>query len=73
MRTMITNINNRNVYKQDEIKLIMPKKEVSVSLDKSILSILETICKENLGAKRSTVINNLLKTHPEIKKRLKKK
>lgn len=70
---MITNINNRNVYKQDEIKLIMPKKEVSVSLDKSILSILETICKENLGAKRSTVINNLLKTHPEIKKRLKKK
>ena len=66
-------ITNRNVYKQDEIKLIMPKKEVSVSLDKSILSILEAICKENLGAKRSTVINNLLKTHPEIKKRLKKK
>ena len=66
-------ITNRNVYKQDEIKLIMPKKEVSVSLDKSILSILEAICKENLGAKRSTIINNLLKTHPEIKKRLKKK
>ena len=70
---MRTNISNRNVYKQRDTILDMSKKEVSISLDKSILSVIEAICKENLGAKRSTVINNLLKTHPEIKKRLKKK
>lgn len=70
MRTIIT---NRNVYKQKETNLVMAKKEVSMSLDESVLVAIDCICKENLGAKRSTVVNNLLKNNSEIKKRLKKK
>jgi len=70
---MRTNRSNSNLYKQEQIKLNMVKKEVSVSLDEEVLSAVDCICKENLGAKRSTVINKILKENSKIKKRLKKK
>lgn len=66
-------INNRNIFKGRKHISTMPKKEVSVSLDDFLLSIVDSLCKENLGAKRSTIINKLLSEHPEIKKRLRKK
>ncbi len=62
-----------NIYKQDETKLIMAKKEVSVSLDESVLTVIDCLCKEHFGAKRPAVINNILRNNLEIKKRLKKK
>jgi len=70
---MITNSINRNVFKEDSLNLTMSKKEVSISLDESVLSVVDSICDENFSAKRSTVINKLLKEHPKIKKRLNKK
>ena len=71
--SMRTNKSNRNVYKQKDTLLTMAKKEVSISLDEEILSAIDGICKENLDAKRSTVINKILKENSKIKKRLKKK
>lgn len=65
-------MNSRNIYKlRNELNNVM-KKGVSITLDKEILDIIDSICKSNLGAKRSTVINSLLKENSDIKKRLKK-
>jgi len=70
MRKMRT---NSNVYKQKIPNSVMSKKEVTISLDEEILECIDKIQKENLNAKRSTIINEFLKNNPEIKKRLKKK
>lgn len=73
MSSHSSNRTNRNVYKPIWLKFFMVKKEVSISLDEAVLGAIDSYCKDNGGAKRSTVINNFLKDHPKIKRRLKKK
>jgi len=64
---------NRNIYKNGGALLVMAKKGVGVTLDIDLVEAIKKICNDSRGSKFSTVINSLLKEHPEIKKRLKKK
>lgn len=63
--------NPRNVYKQESNVLLM-KKGVGVTLDVDVLEVIKEIQSNSRGAKFSPLINDLLREHPEVKKRLKK-
>lgn len=64
-------INQRNVYKQENHTLLM-KKGVGVTLDVDVVEAIKEIQSNSRGAKFSPLVNDLLREHPEIKKRLKK-
>ena len=51
--------------------LTMPKKGVGVTLDIDVLKAIKEIQNSVRGAKFSPLVNDLLREHPEIKKRLK--
>lgn len=48
------------------------KKEVTISLDEDILEEIERLKKENFDAKRSTIINSLLRKCLKLKSNKKK-
>lgn len=51
----------------------MPKKRVGVTLDVDVVEAIDDIKNNSRGSKFSPLVNGLLREHPEIKKRLKKK
>lgn len=60
-----------NIYNENHLNFCM-KKRVDVTLDEDVCKILEQIRSEpQFRPSLSEVINSLLKTHPEIKKRKK--
>jgi len=65
-------INQSNVYKGQQTILIM-KKGVGVTLDIDLVEAIKEIQSDSRGSKFSPLVNDLLREHPEIKKRLKKK
>ena len=69
----IRNMNNKNIYKQENALIIMGKKGVGVTLDKEVVEAIEQVCANSRGAKFSPVVNSLLREHPEIKKMLRKR
>jgi len=72
MRNIINDINYRNVNKQDPTFNFMVKKGVGITLDEDIHEVIKDIQNNSMGSKFSTLVNCLLRSHPEVKKRLKK-
>ncbi|MFH1210251.1 MAG: hypothetical protein V1663_05705 [archaeon] len=68
---MINNINGRNIYKERNISYLLMKKGFSITLDEDILNSVDEISKKTL-AKRSTIINDILKEHFKNNKKIKK-
>ena len=66
-------MNNRNIYKENNCIFIMSKKGVGVTLDVDLVEAIKEIQNNSRGAKFSPLVNDLLREHPDIKKRLKKK
>jgi hypothetical protein len=66
-------MNNRNIYKENNCILIMTKKGVGVTLDVDVVEAINEIKNSSRGVKFSPLVNDLLREHPDIKKRLKKK
>lgn len=64
--------NTDNIYNYKEAEESM-KKRVVITLDSDVSEAIDFICKEDYGSKRSTVINTILRTHLESKKKVKKK
>jgi len=61
---MISNksINSNNIYKLKNTLKKM-KERVSISLDEDTKKEIDKLCEKSFGAKRSTVINSILKKH----------
>lgn len=67
-------MNNKNVYNTENSLIIMGcKKGVGVTLDNDVIEVIKEIQSNSRGAKFSPLVNSLLREHPDIKKRLKKK
>lgn len=62
---MSSMMNHRNVYKKSIPEpFIMPKKEVTVSLDEEIVKKVDTTCQASeFEIKRSTFVNGVLKEY----------
>jgi len=64
-------INQRNIYKQQNTILLM-KKGVGITLDVDVVKAIKKIQSNSRGTKFSSLVNDLLREHPEIKKLLNK-
>jgi hypothetical protein len=64
---------NEIIYKPENVILIMSKRGVGVTLDVDVVEAIKDLQNSSRGAKFSPLVNSLLREHPEIKKRLKKK
>jgi len=65
-------INQRNVFKHGNGITDMSKRGVGVTLDVDVVEAIKDIQNNSRGAKFSPLVNDLLREHPEIKKRCKK-
>jgi len=66
-------INQENVLKHKKSIIDMTKRGVGVTLDIDLVEAIKDLQNNSRGAKFSPLVNSLLREHPEIKKRLKKK
>ena len=64
---------DKNIYKSENaLNIMSDKKGVGITLDNDVIEVIKEIQNNSRGAKFSPLVNDLLREHPDIKKRLKK-